>query len=241
MSIQIGSVQVPVSVVIPAAGFGRRMGGGTAKQFLPLCGEPVLVHTVRLFSQSPLVDEIVIAAHDVDLTRELVGAMPKVSRIVLGGKERQDSVWAALQAIHSRPRIICVHDAVRPLLPAAVLEGVLRAAAQYPAQVVAVPVKDTVKVVGQDGYVTATPDRSTLWAVQTPQVFWAEELLQAYRQAVAEHFIGTDCASLVERIGLPVRVFPGSDENLKLTTPFDFAVAEAILAGRRHMNGGDRS
>ena len=241
MSIQIGGVQVPVSVIIPAAGSGRRMGGGTAKQFLPLRGEPVLVHTVRLFSASPLVDEILIAAHDLDLTRELVGTMPKVTRIVRGGRERQDSVWAALQAVHSRPRIVCVHDAARPLLPSSVLEGVLQAAAHRPAQVVAVPVKDTVKVVGQDGFVTATPERSTLWAVQTPQVFWVEGLVRAYRQAMDEGFVGTDCASLVERAGIPVCVFPGSEENLKLTTPADFVVAEAILAHRLERNGGGRS
>jgi len=233
VSIQVGGLQVPVSVIIPAAGRGTRMGGETAKQFLPLCGEPVLVHTVRLFSQSPLVDEIVIAAEDLERTRELVGAMPKVSRIVPGGAERQDSVWAALQVVHSRPRILCIHDAVRPLLPVSVLEGVLEAAARYPAQVVAVPVKDTIKVAGPDGVVTATPDRSTLWAVQTPQVFWAGVLIPAYRKAMAEGYRGTDDASLVERTGQAVRIYPGSAENLKLTTPEDLAVAETILARRR--------
>jgi 2-C-methyl-D-erythritol 4-phosphate cytidylyltransferase len=233
VSITIGGLQVAVSAIIPAAGSGKRMGGGTAKQFLPLRGEPVLLHTVRLFSQCPLVDEIVIAAGDVAATQELVGSLPKVTRIVQGGAERQDSVWAALQAVHSRPRIVCVHDAARPLLPPAVLESALRAAASHPAVVVAVPVKDTIKVVSPDGVVTATPDRSTLWAVQTPQIFWAETLVKAYRQAMADGFVGTDCASLVERIGVPVRIHPGSPENLKLTTPEDMAVAEAILARRQ--------
>jgi 2-C-methyl-D-erythritol 4-phosphate cytidylyltransferase len=232
VSIRIGGLRVAVSVIIPAAGSGKRMGGGTAKQFLPLRGEPVLVHTVRLFSECPLVDEIVIAAHDRETTRELVGSLPKVAHIVAGGPERQDSVWAALQLVHSRPRVVCVHDAARPLLPADVLEQVLLAAGGYPAQVVAVPVKDTVKVVGSDGYVTGTPDRATLWAVQTPQVFWAEPLLHAFRSARADGFLGTDCASLVERQGVPVRVHPGSHENLKLTTPEDFLLAEAIM-GRR--------
>lgn len=229
MSIEIGGLRVAVSVIIPAAGSGKRIGGGTAKQFLPLRGEPVLRRTVRLFAESPLVDEIVIAAHDLDTTRELVGAFPKVTHIVQGGAERQDSVWAGLQLVHSRPRVVCVHDAARPLLPRAVLEGVLKAAAEHPAQVVAVPVKDTVKVVGPDGVVSATPDRSTLWAVQTPQVFWVETLLQAFRKARSEGFLGTDCASLVERLGVPVRIHPGSHENLKLTTPEDFIVAEALL------------
>jgi 2-C-methyl-D-erythritol 4-phosphate cytidylyltransferase len=232
VSIEIGGLKVAVSAIIPAAGSGKRMGGGTAKQFLPLRGEPVLVHTVRLLSRCPLVDEIVIAAHDTETTRALVGAFPKVTHIVPGGAERQDSVWAGLQAVHSRPRIICVHDAARPLLPPQVLESVLRAAAEHPAQVVAVPLKDTVKVAGPDGVVTATPDRAGLWAVQTPQVFWAEAMVAAYAKARAEGFVGTDDASLVERLGMPVRIHPGSHENLKLTTPEDFLLAEAILERR---------
>lgn len=233
MSIPVGGVRVPVSVIIPAAGSGKRMGGGTAKQFLLLRGEPVLVHTVRLFSRSPLVDEIIIAASDLETTRELVGGLPKVTHIVPGGAERQDSVWAALQAVHSRPRIVAVHDAARPLLAPAVLEGVLTAAALHPAQVVAVPVKDTIKQVNPDGVVAATPDRAALWAVQTPQVFWGELLIRAFRKAQADGFVGTDDASLVERLGHPVRVFAGSPDNIKLTTPEDFRAAEAFLEGRK--------
>lgn len=232
MSIRIGGLEVAVSVVIPAAGSGKRMGGGTAKQFLPLRGEPVLVHTVRLFSSSPLVDEIVIAAGDVESTQALVGSMPKVTYVVQGGAERQDSVWAGLQVVHSRPRVICVHDAVRPLLPESVLHDVLVSAADYQAQVVAVPAKDTIKVGSPDGFVASTPDRSTLWSVQTPQVFWAETLLPAYRKAMADGFYATDCSLLVERMGVPVHIHPGSYENLKLTTPEDFIQAEAILSRR---------
>lgn len=232
MSVQIKGLQIPVSVIIPAAGSGKRMGGGTAKQFLPLGGEPVLRRTVRLFSASPLVDEIVLAAGDVAATVEMVGDLPKVTRIVQGGAERQDSVWAALQVVHSRPRLICVHDAARPLLTPETLHGILQAAADHPAQVVAVPVKDTIKIAGPDGLVTATPDRASLWSVQTPQVFWVETLVAAFKRAQAEGFRGTDCASLVERAGVPVRIYPGEPTNLKLTTPEDLLLAEAILQGR---------
>jgi len=232
VSIEIGGLRVAITAIIPAAGFGRRMGGGTAKQFLPLRGEPVLQHTVRLFSASPLIDEIVVAAQDLETTREIVGDNAKVTRVVQGGKERQDSVWAALETVHARPRIICVHDAVRPLLPVEILEGVLRAATEHEAQVVAVPVKDTIKFVRPDGYVSGTPDRSTLWSIQTPQVFWVETMIRAFRKAKAEGFLGTDCASLVERLGVPVRIHPGSQENIKLTTPEDFFLAEAVLESR---------
>jgi 2-C-methyl-D-erythritol 4-phosphate cytidylyltransferase len=206
LSVQVKGLQIPVTVIIPAAGSGKRMGGGTAKQFLPLAGTPVLVRTVQLFSSSPLVDEIVIAAGDVQATAEMVGHLPKVTRIVPGGAERQDSVWAGLQAVQSRPRIICVHDAARPLLTLETLHGVLQAAASYPAQVVAVPVKDTIKVAGPDGLVQATPDRATLWSVQTPQVFWVETMVEAFKRAQAP-------------------------TNLKLTTPEDLLLAEAILGG----------
>lgn len=232
MSIAIKGLQVPVTVIIPAGGSGKRMGGGTAKQFLPLAGEPVLLRTVRLFSESPLVDEILIAAADIESTQAMVGHLPKVTRIVQGGAERQDSVWAALQAVHSRPRLICVHDAARPLLTLETLHGVLAAATDHPAQVVAVPVKDTIKVVGPDGQVVATPDRAALWSVQTPQVFWVELLMAAFKQAEADSFRGTDCASLVERVGVAVRIYPGAPTNLKLTTPEDLLLAEAILQGR---------
>ncbi|HYG59829.1 MAG TPA: 2-C-methyl-D-erythritol 4-phosphate cytidylyltransferase [Symbiobacteriaceae bacterium] len=232
MSIRIAGLDVPVSAIIPAAGSGKRMGGGTAKQFLPLRGELVLVRTVRLFSECDMVDEIVIVAGDVESTRELVGHFPKVTYVVQGGAERQESVWKGLQVVHSRPRIICVHDAVRPLLTRGLLEGILQGAAKSPAQVLAVPAKDTIKVVRPDGCVDHTPERSTLYAVQTPQVFWVEPMVEAFREAIADGVTGTDCASLVERMGVAVRIYPGSNENLKLTTPEDFLVAEAILQHR---------
>jgi len=233
VSIEIGGLRVPVSVVIPAAGSGTRIGGGTAKQFQLLRGEPVLLHTVRLFSQCPLVDEIVVVTNDLETARQLIGDLPKVTRIVSGGKERQFSVQAGLRSVPARPRIVCVHDAARPLLPALLLESVLRSAAQYPAQVVAVPTKDTVKIVDAEGVVISTPDRSSVWSVQTPQVFWAEAMEEAFDLADTAGFLGTDCASLVERVGRRVQIHLGSYENIKLTTPEDFVLAELILDRRR--------
>lgn len=238
MSIEIGGLKVPVSAVIPAAGSGKRVGGGTAKQFLLLRGEPVLVHTVRLFSECPLVDEIIVVTHDLETARQLIGDLPKVTRIVAGGTERQFSVQAGLQALRARPRIVCVHDAARPLLPAALLESVLRSAAEHPAQVVAVPAKDTVKIVDLEGIVVSTPPRERVWSVQTPQVFWVEALKDAFEVADASGFLGTDCSSLVERTGLPVRTHLGSYENIKLTTPEDFVLAELILNRRQQRTRG---
>lgn len=232
MTVEVQGLRVGVSVIIPAAGSGKRVGGGTAKQFLPLRGVPVLVRTVSLFAASPLVDEIIVVASDLERTAELVGHLPKVTRIVEGGAERQESVYKGLEQVTARPRIVAVHDAARPLLPVAVLERALLGAAAHVAQVVAVPVKDTVKVVDADHRVEATPNRATLWAAQTPQVFWIEPALQAFRQAAAEGYMGTDCSSLLERAGLPVAICPGSPENLKLTTPEDFLLAGLILEQR---------
>jgi len=238
VSIEVGGLQVPVSVVIPAAGSGKRVGGGTAKQFLLLRGEPVLVHTVKLFSECPLVDEIIVVTHDLETAQQLIGDIPKVTRIVPGGSERQFSVQAGLQAVQARPRIVCVHDAARPLLPGTLLESVLRCAAEHPAQVVAVPAKDTVKIVNPEGVVESTPPRDRVWSVQTPQVFWAEALKRAFVAASEAGFLGTDCSSLVERTGLPVRTHLGSYENIKLTTPEDFVLAELILTRRQQLAEG---
>lgn len=226
---------VGVTVIIPAAGSGSRMGAATPKQFLPLAGTPVLVRTLRLFEAEPRVDDLIIAAapDQVEATWDLVRAhgLRKVTRVVPGGQDRQSSVAAALAACTARPRFIAVHDAARPLLPPALLAGILDQAPLHPAQVMAVPVKDTIKVV-RDGQVVDTPARETLWAAQTPQVFHADLMAAAFQAAAAAGFTGTDCASLLERAGVPVTVFPGSPENLKLTTPADFAVAEAILSRR---------
>lgn len=247
MTIQLGPIPLAVGVtaIIPAAGSGRRMGGGTPKQFQELAGLPVLIHTLRLFAAEPQVDEIVVAAapDQVETTWELVRRyqVQKVTRVVAGGAERQESVWQALRVVGSRPRVIAVHDAARPLLPPEKLSAVLAAAAQYPALVMAVPIKDTIKVAalppeeGPDALpvVTQTLPREQLWAIQTPQVFHGALLERAHRRAQADGYVGTDDAVLVERLGHPVAIFPGSPENFKLTTPEDLSAAEAILARRK--------
>lgn len=265
MTVPIGSVPLAVGVtaIIPAAGSGRRMGGGTPKQFQLLAGVPVLIHTLRLFAAEPQVDEIVVAAPPdwVEATWDLVREyrVEKVTRVVPGGRERQESVWRALQAVASRPRVVVIHDAARPLLSPAGLRGIVAAAARYPALTMGIPVKDTIKVAevpaggtapaggagsaggagdpgGEAGglpRVVRTLPRETLWAVQTPQVFHASLLERAHRQAMADGFVGTDDAVLVERLGEPVAIYPGEPENLKLTTPEDWALAEAILARRK--------
>lgn len=223
---------------------GLRMGGGTAKQFLPLLGVPVLAHTLRLLQSAPELDAIVVASlpearDDVAVMARQEGCS-KLTAVVPGGMQRQDSVFAGLQAVrdvlwpHSGAErcVVAVHDAARPLLPLHLLSGILQAAREEHALVMAVPVKDTVKLADQQGYVAETPRRSLLWAAQTPQVFDLELLWQAHQAAAGVGLVGTDDAQLVERLGHGVKIFPGSEENLKLTTPLDMVLAEAILRGR---------
>lgn len=230
--------------IVPAAGAGKRMGGGTAKQFLPLLGVPILGRTLRLLQAAPELDAVVVVApaDAQDIVAQLARehACTKLAAVVMGGAERQDSVLAGLSAIRNllfpaaraRRCVVAIHDAARPLLPEHLLSGILSAALEHPAQVMAVPVKDTIKIAGPDGSVKDTPARSNLWAAQTPQVFDLQLIWQAHRQAATDGFLGTDDAQLVERLGVPVRIFAGSQENIKLTTPEDVLLAEAILRRR---------
>lgn len=237
-------LQVGVTALVVAAGSGRRMGAETPKQFLPLLGEPVLLHTLRLFENEQAVDDVVLVAPEAWLEhcQGLIetAAIGKVSRVVTGGITRTESVRNGLKCVTGRPRIVAVHDAVRPLLPPERLSAILAAAAEFPALAMAIPALDTVKQVGEmtrpwrDGAlpeVVATPMRDHLWLAQTPQVFWSDVITAAYEQAVVGTEQTTDCAALVEALGMPVHLFPGSPQNLKLTTPLDFLIAESILAG----------
>ncbi|MCI6159305.1 MAG: 2-C-methyl-D-erythritol 4-phosphate cytidylyltransferase [Selenomonadaceae bacterium] len=222
-----------VSVIFPAAGQGKRMGAGFNKVFLKLAGKEIIRHTLRRFSDVPAVGELIVVTGKEDLShmqtilREEPGLKPW--RVVAGGSERQYSVKNGLAAISREADIVLVHDAARPLVSRETIEAVIRAARLSGAAIAAVPEKNTVKIVSGDGVVVRTPDRRTLWAVQTPQGFRRGILLRANERAEEEHFLGTDDASLVERIGTPVHVVRDRYENIKITTPGDLAVAEAFL------------
>jgi 2-C-methyl-D-erythritol 4-phosphate cytidylyltransferase len=223
-------------MLVPAGGSGSRFGAAQPKQFLPLAGQPILLHSLRLFERCALVDDVIIAApagREDDVRRLIQSAgLGKARRVVTGGSDRQSSVWAALREVEGTHGVVGVHDAARPLLTLEHLTGMLEAAVQYPAQVMAVPVKDTIKIVGEGGIVVQTPDRATLWAAQTPQVFHLDLLRRAHLNAQATGLVGTDESQLVEALGVPVRIYPGSPENFKITTAQDLPLAELILAGR---------
>ena len=222
-----------VGVVIPAGGRGLRLGRRIPKQFLLLLGKPVLQWTVAIFDSLPIVDEIVVvapAAHIARVKRIISRAgFRKVSAVVPGGAERQDSVRNGLNSFTRHPDVVLVHDAVRPLVTPEVVRAVVRAAARYRAAVVGVPVKDTVKVEGRKGFYARTLQRDRLWVVQTPQGFDYGLLLRAHKLAQGVRFVGTDESSLVERLGVPARIVPGDERNFKITTKGDLERAKLLM------------
>ena len=225
-----------VIAIIPAAGAGRRMGSAVEKQFLHLRGIPILAHTLRVFDKSPKIDGIVLVVAPQQrqaLEGEVLGPHPceKLLRVIDGGAERQDSVANGLRAIPPDCELVVVHDGVRPLVSIDLLEAVLEAAHHYGAAIAAIPAGDTVKQADSQK-VVATLERETIWLAQTPQIFRAKLLRRAYEKAARDQAILTDDAALVERIGVTVHLVHGSPENIKVTTPADLLLAEAILAGR---------
>ncbi len=220
-----------VAAVVPAAGRGERLGGELPKAFRLLGGAPLLVHAVRSLLASRHVGMVVVAvpADRLAEVRALLG--PGVTAVA-GGEHRQASVAAALAALPSDVDVVLVHDAARPLVPVSIVDAVAGAVlAGAPAVVPVLPVADTLKRVDRAGLVAGTVPRSQVWAVQTPQGFRREVLAKAHAAADGAD-PATDDAGLVERLGIPVATVPGSPEALKITTPFDLVVAEALLAGR---------
>lgn len=222
-------------VVVVAAGRGTRMGTKESKQYLQLGDKPILVHTLELFEALDSVTEValVVGGDDVERCREWVlkYKLAKVKAVVAGGKERQHSVHCGLQAL--RTEWVMVHDGVRPLVTAAAVNACCAAAELSGAAVLAVPVKDTIKQVNEAGVIVSTPDRRSLWAIQTPQAFRRVLLLDAHERALSDGFIGTDDAMVVERTGAKVTVAEGEYTNIKITTPDDLPWAEFLLAKRR--------
>jgi 2-C-methyl-D-erythritol 4-phosphate cytidylyltransferase len=221
-------------VIIPAGGTGRRMGGEIPKQYLSLAGIPILVHTLKAFQRSPLVDEIILVVPGGDVAevrRDLVEwhGLSKISLVIAGGRERQDSVRNALAHVRDEHEIILIHDGVRPFVTGGLIERAVAAAKAFGAAVVGVPVRDTVKTVDAAGRVVQTVQREGLWLTQTPQAFRRGVLLAAYERAAADGFYGTDDASLVERMGVPVRMIPGDADNIKVTTPEDLERGGSII------------
>jgi 2-C-methyl-D-erythritol 4-phosphate cytidylyltransferase len=226
--------------LIVAGGQGLRMQMTVRKQYLDLRGRPVLHHTLRVFDESPVIDRIVLAVPSSDLEfclRTLVpdAGLVREVRVIEGGAERQQSVYNGLCAMEADPEdIVVIHDGVRPFVEPGHIEDCVRCARENGAAILAVPVSDTIKRADADGNIAQTIDRHGLWAAQTPQAFRYHLIRTAHDDAARRGLSATDDAALLEMKGLRVTLVPGSRNNIKITTPEDLLLAEALMdAGRK--------
>lgn len=226
-----------VSVIIAAAGNSTRYGTGKSKQFLILDNTPVLIKSIQAFEEIDDVKEIIVTARkqDFEVIEDFIAqyGVRKVKHIVEGGATRQDSIYAAVEKIDEKADLVAVHDGARPLIKRKVIESVIQKADKVDAAACAVPVKDTIKIIDSSGKIVTTPERDSLRAVQTPQIFRFSLYKEAIEKAVSDGKQYTDDCQLVESMGYPVYLVDGDYENIKITTPDDLLVAEKFLSERR--------
>lgn len=229
-----------VIAIVPAAGLGRRFGPGANKPFHQLLGKPLIVWSLEVFERLKEIKEVIPVLKEEDMEKGVEiferYELSKVKRIAPGGRERQDSVYSGLRLLKEKTGIVLIHDGARPLIEDSIVKSALRGISGFDGVVVGVPVKDTIKEV-QDEIVKKTLRRETIWAVQTPQVFLYGPIMSAYRRAMEEKFYSTDDSALLERSGGKVKVLMGSYSNIKITTPEDISVAEALLKERVKAGG----
>lgn len=222
------------SVIICAAGVGKRMKSKVAKQYIELKGRPILAHTIETFEKSDDISEIVIVTGKNDIeyvSRDIVEkyGFKKVKTVTAGGEERQHSVYNGLKAVSADTDIVLIHDGVRPFIGSEFIHNIIAETKIHKACVLGVKVKDTIKVCDSGGYVVSTPERATLWCAHTPQVFEYGIIMKAYESAFNDGVLGTDDSMLVERIGIKVKMVEGSYSNIKITTPEDLYMGENII------------
>ena len=224
------------AALVAAAGSSTRMGGGTNKLLLPLDGIPVLIRTLDALQRAERVDEIIVATREEELVEIAqlchTYGITKCKKVVRGGESRAHSVMLAALEADKSMELLAVQDGARPLVTPALIDSVIAAATRCGAAAPAVPVKDTIKCVREDGAVAQTLDRSALRAVQTPQVFTADVLKAALQSVLEQGIEVTDDCGAVERLGKVVFLTDGEETNLKITTPADLVLAEAILKDR---------
>lgn len=220
--------------MVVAGGSGLRMGGPVRKQYRTLAGRPILAHTLAAVAACPEIEEIVLVApaEDQEMCRTTVVAPLEIStpvKIVSGGAERQMSVANGLEAISAGIDLVAIHDGVRPFVRPEEFSAILAAAQEHGAAILAVPAADTLKRADNQGRVRETLDRADIWMALTPQAFRLDLLKKSHAAAHRDHVLGTDDAALVERLDQPVHLVPGSRTNLKITTPEDLILAQALL------------
>ena len=228
-----------VSVIIVAAGNGKRMKSAIAKQYLDLKGRSILSYTIDKFEESPVVNEIILVTgkDEIEYVKtEIIDryGFTKVKSIVEGGSERQYSVENGLNNVSDDCDIVMIHDGVRPFIEGNSIATLVEDTAKFGACVMGVFVKDTIKLCDENGFVVDTPDRNLLWHAQTPQCFKYDIIKKAYQKAKEDNYLGTDDSMLVERTGQKIKMIEGSYDNIKITTPEDLYVGERVL--ERNLN-----
>lgn len=232
------------TAIVLAAGQGKRMGSDVPKQFLHIEGHPIVVYSLKCFEKMEEIQEIILVTGKENITyceKEIVEKyhLQKVKRVIAGGKERYDSVYEGLKCCEEGTYVY-IHDGARPFVDTRILQDCLKEVKLHNAVVTAVPSKDTIKISDKDGFVVSTPDRSTLWNIQTPQVFSLDMIKKAHEEIRKGDMSGvTDDSMIVESLGMAkVKLVMGSYDNIKITTPEDLVVAENILNRREELRIG---
>jgi len=221
-----------VGAIIPAAGRGKRIGASVPKQFLEIQGKPLLHHTLTVFASCKLIDYVVLVMPQADVDEmgeDWLNKYDIVREVVVGGEQRQDSVYNGFNSLEEGTDIVVVHDGVRPFTTPQMITATVEAAQQHGAAITAIPVSDTVKQAA-DGFVKQTVSRDGLWRVQTPQAFQYGLLQQAFKKAKKDSYYGTDEGSLIDYLGERVRIVPGSELNIKITRKEDLVLGESLLS-----------
>ena len=224
-----------VTAIVVAAGEGRRMGGVLPKPYRLIAGRAMILHTLDRCFDARSVDDVilVVAANELVRCEALLNVDPKLRRrpwrLEKGGGTRQESVLHGLKAAKAETEIVVIHDGARPLVSPALIDRCVEAARQEGAAIAGVPARDTIKIVSGDRHVLSTPDRNTLWEIQTPQVFRKDWVMEGHERALREGFSATDDSMLIERMGKPVFIVEGHRTNLKMTLPEDILLAEALF------------
>ncbi len=225
------------SVIIVAAGSGKRMNMGINKQFIKLNKKEIIAHTIEAFYKNKNIDEIIVCIkkEEEELFKKEIIDKNKFEniKIAYGGKERQDSIYNGLRKLSNKCNIVLIHDGARPFVDDRIINESISTAMEKKAVVVGTPVKDTIKIVN-DGNIEGTPSRSTLWSAQTPQTFEYDLIIRAYDEAYKNNYYGTDDSMLVENIGQKVTMIMGSYDNIKITSPEDIGIGEQILNSKKN-------
>jgi len=223
-----------IVALIAAAGKGKRMNAEISKPYIPIFRKPILAYTIDKFERCKLIDKIylIINKEKKDLCYNniiLKYNFSKVQELISGGDSRQDSVYNGLKALELNTDIVVIHDGARPLVEETLIQDSIKTAQKYGSVVAAIPIKDTVKKCRKDFFISRTLKREEIWRAQTPQTFKYDIIISAYHQAYEENFKATDDAAVVEKYGHKVKIIIGSEENIKITTPFDIIMVENFI------------